>query len=104
MSRRGLFNKTHLSLKAKETTLSCPATLQAMPAAVQTPTAVVTDSVISRRPSVERGVDAQIESRRLFYAPSSISTKSQDRIPGAEHAQMEARKAMFAGMLGLFKN
>jgi len=92
-------------------TLSCPATLQAtqarliqMPAAVQTPTAVVTDSVISRRPSVERGVDAQIESRRLFYAPSSISTKSQDRIPGAEHAQMEARKAMFAGVLGLFKN
>ena len=75
-----------------------------MPAAVQTPTAVVTDSVISRRPSVERGVDAQIESRRLFYAPSSISTKSQDRIPGAEHAQMEARKAMFAGMLGLFKH
>ena len=75
-----------------------------MPAAVQTPTADVTDSVISRRPSVERGVDAQIESRRLFYAPSSISTKSQDRIPGAEHAQMEARKAMFAGVLGLFKN
>ena len=75
-----------------------------MPAAVQTPTAVVTDSVISRRPSIELGVDAQIESRRLFYTPSSISAKSQDKIPGAEHAQLEARKAMFAGMLGLFKN
>ena len=81
-----------------------PATLQAMPAAVQTPTADVTDSVISRRPSVERGVDAQRESRRLFYAPSSMSTQSQDRIRGAEHVQLEARRAMFAGVLGLFKN
>ena len=99
--KRGQTEQTHPQLLGH-----APNHASQMPAAVQTPTAVVIDSVFSR-PSIERGIDASLESHRLFYAPSSLMqqrrNKSQERIRGAQHAQLEARKAMFTSVFSSFK-